>query len=105
MAYIKILTKPVSRNSEQSRGPVAFVVRIPRKQRPVVDLAAKAAAALELAEAIESAGRSDEALRAYRVIIADYPDTPSAAKAKEHVDSLTGRPKRGVDQPPVNPSR
>ena len=79
--------------SVRSSDPEADTVRPIRRKvvKSVQD--AKAAAAFDLARAIERAGRVDEAIRAYRVIIRDYPVSPSAAKAQNELDSLTGKPR------------
>jgi hypothetical protein len=74
--------------------PAASQVRIAVPRSAKVVQLAKASAALARAEAIEDAGRTDEVLRAYRAIIADYPETTSAVRAKEHADALTGKPRR-----------
>ena len=81
----------VLRSSPAGREALASAVRRPRRRTPAPDLAAKATSALELAEAIERAGRVEEAERAYRVIIREYPGTPPAERATAHVKVLMGR--------------
>ena len=81
----------VSRTSAFGRKAMQTAVRTPRPRRPLPDLATKAASALVLAEAIEKAGRVEEAERAYREIIRAYPATPSAERARSYVKVLLGR--------------
>ena len=85
---------PVDEGSPLAKGPALVTSRSPRKPRPAVDLVAKAAVALDRAEMVEAAGRREEAVRAYRSIVADFPGTPSAAKAKRFLDAMTGKSRR-----------
>lgn len=72
-------------------GDEAATTRTPRKPRPAVNRAALAAAALKEADAIVASGRAREALQAYRAVVADYPGTLEASRAKLNVDILADR--------------
>lgn len=52
--------------------------------------ARKAASLLRLGQALEKQGKADGALDFYKRIVDEYPETPSAATAKERIKALEG---------------
>jgi serine/threonine protein kinase len=58
------------------------------------DPATKAAKSLQFGELLEQQGKPDQALRLYKEIVHDFPDTPAALKAKENIAALTAKARR-----------
>jgi hypothetical protein len=91
-AVALLMDAPPPRVASKPRPKSRPAQAVPKVSLPPAEAQAQAAKDLAAGETLEKAGKSDAALKAYRALMKDYPDTPSAAKAKGYIKALTGRP-------------